>query len=49
MSIDRYYQQFTPVCDCCGARLPGGEKIPPAMLAGAEELISGAEEYKRGL
>ena len=31
------------------ARLTGGEKITPAMLAGAEELISGAEEYKRGL
>ena len=29
--------------------VPGGEKITPAMLAGAEELISGAEEYKRGL
>ena len=31
------------------ARLTGGERITPAMLAGAEELIAGAEEYKRGI
>ena len=31
------------------ARLTGGERITPAMLAGAEELIAGAEEYKREL
>ena len=28
------------------ARLTGGERVTPAMLAGAEELLSGAEEYK---
>lgn len=31
------------------ARLTGGEHITAAMLAGAEELISGAEAYKRQL
>lgn len=29
--IDRYYRQFTPVCDCCGARLPGGESFAEAV------------------
>lgn len=29
------------------ARLTGGARITDAMLSGAEELISGAEEYKR--
>ncbi len=28
------------------ARLTGGERVTPAMLAGAEELIASAEEYK---
>ena len=23
MSIERYYQNYTAVCDCCGQRLPG--------------------------
>ena len=31
------------------ARLTGGEAVTEAMLAGAEELISGAEAYKRGM
>lgn len=31
MSIDRYYRQYTPVCDCCGARLPGGESFAEAV------------------
>ena len=31
------------------ARLTGGERITPAMLAGAEELIAGAEAYKQQL
>ena len=31
VSIDRYYRQFTPVCDCCGTRLPGGESFAEAV------------------
>ena len=31
------------------ARLTGGATITPAMLAGAEELIAAAEQYKAGL
>ncbi|MDE6879850.1 MAG: DNA repair protein RecN [Oscillospiraceae bacterium] len=31
------------------ARLTGGDQITPAILAGAEELIDGAERYKAGL
>ena len=31
------------------ARLTGGEHVTAAMLAGAEELIAGAERYKAGL
>ena len=31
------------------ARLTGGDRITPAMLAGAEELIDAAEQYKAGL
>ena len=31
------------------ARLTGGERITNAMLAGAEELLAGAEEYKEKL
>jgi len=31
------------------ARLTGGERITAAMLAGAEELLAGAEEYKEKL
>ena len=31
------------------ARLTGGDQITPAILAGAEELIAGAEAYKKGL
>jgi len=31
------------------ARLTGGERITPAMLAGAEELLAGAEEFKQKL
>ena len=30
------------------ARLTGGAHITPAMLAGAEELLAAAEDYKRG-
>ena len=29
--IDRNYRQFTPVCDCCGTRLPGGESFAEAV------------------
>ena len=32
-----------------GARLTGGDRITPAMLEGAEELIAAAEQYKVGL
>ena len=31
------------------ARLTGGDRITPAMLEGAEELIAAAEQYKAGL
>ena len=31
------------------ARLTGGERIPAAMLAGAEELLDGATEYKKNI
>ena len=31
------------------ARLTGGERVTAAMLAGAEELLAGAEEYKEKL
>jgi len=31
------------------ARLTGGAKVTKAMLAGAEELIDAAEEYRKGL
>ena len=31
------------------ARLTGGAKVTQAMLAGAEELIDAAEEYRKGL
>ena len=31
------------------ARITGGATVTEAMLAGAEELIRGAEEYKRSL
>ena len=31
------------------ARLTGGEHVTQAMLAGAEELIAAAEQYKAGL
>lgn len=31
------------------ARLTGGERITAAMLAGAEELLAGAEEYKNSI
>ena len=31
------------------ARLTGGERMTAAMLAGAEELLAGAEEYKSGV
>ena len=31
------------------ARLTGGEAVTDAMLAGARELIAGADAYKQGL
>ena len=31
------------------ARLTGGERITAAMLAGAEELLDGATEYKKNI
>ena len=31
------------------ARLTGGDQVTPAILAGAEELIAGADAYKKGL
>lgn len=37
MSIERYYRQFTPVCDCCGKRLPGEESFDAAVRAKRED------------
>ncbi len=33
MSIERYYRQYTPICDCCGARLPGEGSWADALRA----------------
>ena len=33
MSIDRYYRQYTPICDYCGVRLPGEGSWPDARRA----------------
>lgn len=33
MSIERFYDQFTPVCDCCEARLPGELSFYDAVRA----------------
>lgn len=36
MSIERYYGQYTPVCDCCGERLPGELSFSDAVRAKRE-------------
>jgi len=36
MSIEHYYRQYTVVCDCCGARLPGEENFYDAVRAKRE-------------
>lgn len=38
MSIERYYGQYTPVCDYCGARLPGEESFDAAVRAKREAM-----------
>ena len=36
MSIERYFRQYTPVCDYCGNRLPGEESFSAAIRAKRE-------------
>lgn len=36
MSIDRFYRQYTPICDCCGLRLPGEGSWADAIRAARE-------------
>ncbi len=34
--IERFYGQYTPVCDCCETRLPGEESWDDAVRAKRE-------------
>lgn len=36
MSIERYYRQYTPVCDYCGEQLAGEESFDDAVRAKRE-------------
>ena len=36
MSVERYYRQYTPICDYCGARLPGEGSWADAVRAKRE-------------
>jgi hypothetical protein len=31
MSIEKFYRQFTPVCDCCGERIAGADSFDEAV------------------